>query len=362
MPNRVLIVRPSALGDVCRTVPVLASLKRAFPDAKIDWLVQDTFVPAIASHPDLNQALAFPRARLARWWRSPSAAAELLSYLGGLKRRRYDLVLDCQGLFRSGFLTFMTQAPVRIGFANARELGRFGVNRRVNAPRTNHAVDRMLALLHAAEVPVIKDMRLYSAASDRERIDQTLGVGSSTCAVLAPGSRWAGKLWPAARYAQLAERLLADSAFGVDRVVIVGSRGESDQYPVLIALAARDARVIDLSGKTSVGELLALIERARLVVGSDSAAVHMAVGFDRPLVALFGPTKPELVGPYQRADSVVQVVRPGDNFNHKDTTLGQAMMARISVEDAFACALAQITSRGAISRAWPRASSLRAGS
>src|SRR6266550_79225 len=96
-PERILIVRPSALGDVCRTVPVLASLKQGFPNAAIDWLVQDSFADAVRAHPDLNAVIEFPRTRFAAWWR-PSVAADVARWLHGLGRAKYDLVLDCQGL------------------------------------------------------------------------------------------------------------------------------------------------------------------------------------------------------------------------------------------------------------------------
>src|SRR5688572_7002593 len=101
-PARILIIRPSALGDVCRSVPVLASLRRAFPKSAIDWVVQDDFAAAISAHPALDETIRFPRARLANWWRNPRTAFEAVQWLMELKRRNYELVLDCQGLGRSG--------------------------------------------------------------------------------------------------------------------------------------------------------------------------------------------------------------------------------------------------------------------
>src|SRR5690349_568234 len=120
-PQRILIVRPSALGDVCRTVPVLVSLRSGFPRAKIDWLLQDTFADAVRAHPGLNSVIEFPRARFAAWWR-PSVAADLARWLRGLSRTGYDLVLDCQGLARSGFFSWCTRSARRVGYGDAAEL------------------------------------------------------------------------------------------------------------------------------------------------------------------------------------------------------------------------------------------------
>src|SRR5687767_11916318 len=97
-PRRILIIRPSALGDVARTVPALVSLKRAFPQSQIDWLVNDTFVDAIAHHPDLHEVVPFPRKRLSRFGWSPGATREGLRYFAELRRRGYDAVYDLQGL------------------------------------------------------------------------------------------------------------------------------------------------------------------------------------------------------------------------------------------------------------------------
>ena len=343
-PGRILIVRPSAFGDVCRTVPVLVSLKRAFPDAKIDWLVQDSFAPAIAHHPDLSRVLLFQRRRLGSW-HSPAIAGELWRFLRALRESRYDLVLDCQGLARSAFFTWSTRAPTRIGFANAGELGWLALTRRVPAPRTIHAVDRMLKLVEAAGCEAVRDLRLYSSPMDQSAVARLVGGAGTRYAVFAPTTRWAGKLWPGERFAGLAGRLLDDKAFGIEKIAVVGSGAERGQCAELLDLATRDARIVDLVGRTSAGELLALIEGSRLTVGSDSAAIHIAVGFSRPLVALFGPTLIDLVGPYGRAAHVVQQIVPGDTLDYKNEAAGRVLMNRITVESVLECAFSQVGER-----------------
>ena len=109
-PRRILIVRPSALGDVCRTVPVLASLRRAFPRACIDWLVQAQFAQAIAAHPALDGIVTFPRSQLAQWWHNPIVGFEMIRWFTSLARSGYELVVDCQALGRSGLITRITGA------------------------------------------------------------------------------------------------------------------------------------------------------------------------------------------------------------------------------------------------------------
>jgi heptosyltransferase I len=346
-PAHILIIRPSALGDVCRSVPVLVSLRRAFPSARIDWLVQDSFAPAIASHPALSNVVAFPRAKLREWYR-PSVAPELKRFLHDLGERKYDLVLDCQGLFRSGLFAMATKAARRVGFDNAAELGWLGLTERVHAPRSNHAVDRMLALAEHVGAKPVYDMRLYASPEDRTWAKSRFPGSADGYAVIAPMTRWPGKQWPLERFAELAGRLVSGDVPGVRRVVLVGSPSEREQSAELIEAFRGDARVTDLIGQTSVGQLMAIIESGTLLVGCDSAAVHMAVGFHRPFVALYGPTRVERVGPYGRSAHVVQRLIPGDSHDHKDAAAGQVMMNRIQVQDVIDCALTQIGPGGAI--------------
>lgn len=333
-PERVLLIRPSALGDVCRSVPVLASLRAAWPEARIDWLVNEAFAPAIAAHPALTEALPFARHAFGAWW-NPANAPAFFRWLGGLRRRRYDLVIDCQGLARSAMMTAATRAPVRVGYANAPEGAWLAYNHRKRVDRSLHAVDRMLKLLDPIGVPPVRDMRLYADESSRAAIDRRLGPLGDRLAVVAPTSRWPGKRWPEDRFADLTLALLGRGL--ADRVAVVGAPGEESQCPQLIALAARDDRVINLVGSCSVGELLAVIERSCLVIANDSAALHIAVGFDRPIVALYGPTDVSRVGPYERDHTVVQRIRAGDRLDHKSAD-NVELMRRITLDDAIGAA------------------------
>ena len=326
-PDRILIIRPSALGDVCRTVPVLVSLRRAYPSATIDWLVQDSFMDAVRGHPDLTEAVVFPRRALAR-----SAGRGLLlpslRWLGELKRRRYDLVIDCQGLARSGVFAWATRAPSRVGYSDARELGWLGVNKRHRVDGARHAVDRMLSLVESIGVEPVVDLRLHPPPEDRERVAADRELAGAGYAVIAPTSRWPAKRWPIDRFIEIAGAL---SARGLG-VAVVGSSGEREQCRALLNAAKTNDAIIDRVGRTSVGTLMAIIDGARLVIANDSAALHMAVGFDRPLVALYGPTRIECVGPYGRQADVIQHVSHDDRINHK-IAANVALMERITTSE-----------------------------
>ncbi len=354
-PKRILIVRPSALGDVCRTVPVLATLRRACPQATIDWVVQSEFAAAIESHPALDEAVTFPRQRFAPWWRSPAVAGELLRWFRGLAGRRYDVVYDCQGLGRSGLITWATRARRRVGLRSAREFGWLGCNVRHRPGPATHTVERMMRLLVAEDLEPVYDMTLYVAEGDRRwwggQRDE-LGVSPGGYAVLAPTSRWPSKRWPAANWSSLIGPLRQR---GFDRVVLVGARTERDQVrPLTAAHQLAGGGVIDLVGRTSLGQTMAVIAEAALVIANDSAPLHMAVGFGRPVIGLYGPTDPAAVGPYGAAGVVLRNYHPGsrETVNFKDARLGDRLMRLIRPADVLG-RLDEMFRRGGIAAANP---------
>lgn len=357
-PRRILLIRPSALGDVVRSVPVLVALRERFPDARIDWLVQDSFADAVAHHPALSPGgvVPFARKRFGKWW-NPAAAADLTAWLDHLHGSQYDLVIDAQGLLRSALFAGLTRAPVRIGYENVREVGAgaaLAYTHTVHAPGHWHAVDRMMALVAAfgrGASTTPPDMGLYAPPADVQAIDADTRF-AAPYAVLAPTTRWPAKQWPPERYIDLARDLLASRGGGgrVERIVLVGARGEESQCRALLDWAGSDPslkaadttsaqRVINLIGGTTLGSLMAIIRRCAILVGSDSAAVHIAVGFNRPLVALYGPTDVSRVGPYQREQDVLQHLLPGEPLQHKLPEPGRTQMARISTAEVVgACA------------------------
>jgi heptosyltransferase-1 len=328
-PQRILIVRPSALGDVCRTVPVLATLRRAWPRARIEWVVQEEFAAAIEPHPALDEAVRFPRQRFARWWRSPSVARALLRWFGDLRRRHYDLVVDCQGLGRSGLITWATRAPRRVGPRRARELGWLGYNVRHEVPTPAHTVRQMVSLLVAEGLEPVYDMRLYVSDPDRAWWTghrDALGVSAGAYAVLAPTSRWISKRWPQEFWSEIIGPLRDR---GLRHAVLTGAPAERAQVARIVD---RDPDVINLVGEVTLGQAIAVIAEAGLVIANDSAPLHMAVGLRRPCVGLYGPTDPATVGPWGADDAVVRgaddAARSRRRF--RDPRLGDALMRRIS--------------------------------
>ena len=339
MPSRILIIRPSSLGDVIRTVPALASLRLAYPQARIDWLVSGGFAAAIEHHPGLNTVVPFPRAVLGRQLKRGNIVGPALWARRTLRDPGYDLVVDYQGLFRSGLMARMSHSPRRVGYADARELGWLGYTERVKVAAPHH-VDRVLSLTGAAGGDTGYDPRLYPDARDQQVLADDRELGGARYVVLAPTTRGLGRAWPIDRYAALARQLLdRRGALSLDAVVVTGLTTEREYCKPLLDVPG----VVDRVGQTTVSSLMALIERAALVVCNDSAAMHMTVAFDRPLVALLGASNIEHAGPYRRRADVIQHRRPGEQVRHRDVPKASELMARITVDEVVAACEARLT-------------------
>jgi lipopolysaccharide heptosyltransferase I len=320
IPGRILLVKPSALGDVCRSMPILASLRAAFPAAKIDWLVQDDFEAAVRGHPAVRQVVVFPRRAWKRWW-MPGVVSQVRRFRGVLRGAGYDLVVDAQGLLRSGLFMHFTGAARRVGWKDAREWSWLAANERHVRRGGPDATEVMLALLEDAGIAPVRDARMHvhEDAMQAWRVRRAaMGIGDRYLA-LAPTSRWSSKRWPAARWRALAERLVVRG----ETVLMLGAPSEREQ--VRACMPRHGA--IDLCGALPLGEWFAALAGTAAVVANDSAAVHAAAALGRPLVGIYGATDPAAVGPYQRAESVVAPpgVAPRDPHAYRDARLVQRM-------------------------------------
>jgi len=308
-PRRILIIKPSALGDVVHTLPVLSLLRRRWPQAHIAWLVGSAFAGLLRGHRQLDEILSFDRQRFGSGWRDISTAAELARFLRQLRDRRFDLVIDLQGLLRSGLLSALSGAAVRVGFSNARELSPLFYTHHVPIDSMEqHAIDRYLCITEAlgcGRTPIEFDFSI--GAAERAQVQTLLG-DRGPFAVLLPGTNWPTKRWPADRFAELVGPLRRD--LGLLSILAGGADAVPIAREICRLAPDGDCGPLDLTGRTSLRQLVALLERATLVIANDSGPMHIAAALARPLVTIFGPTNPIRTGPYRRPDSVVRVQIP----------------------------------------------------
>jgi len=300
VPRRVLIVKPSALGDVVTAVPVLRALKRTYPQVHTAWLVSDACAPLIAHDSQLDEAVPFERRRLGRAWRSRSGARTLWRLLRSLRRGEYDWVIDLQGLLRSGLLTAATRAPLRAGFAEGREGSWLFYTRPVSVT-AQHTVQRNLDLAAVLGLDARgDDMTLEISQTARafaKRFRQQAGLAEGGYVACVPRTRWQSKQYPARHWRRAVATLREDIP-----IVLLGSDGDRD---MCAHIADGQTGVVDLAGQTSVAEMVAVIAGAAGVLCRDSAAKFIAPAVGVDVVTLSGPTKTERTGPYRMGRAVV---------------------------------------------------------
>lgn len=293
-PRRVLIIKPSSLGDVVTAVPVLRGLRRTFPHVHITWLVAKSCAELIAHDPDLNEILLFDRKLLGQAWRSPAAAKALRQLVSTLRNGQFDWVIDLQGLLRSGLLTAATRAPVRCGFDDAREGAPGFYTHRVAAVGP-HTVDQNIELARFLNVdarPVDLSLAVAPAAGQFAR--DFLGAHTLTqkgYLVCVPPTRWPTKVYPVRHW----RTVLAQLACRIP-VVLIGSPAERDLcHQVAQGLPGQ---IINAAGQTSVAQMVALIASAAGVICSDSSANFIGPALGVSVVTLIGPTLLNRTGPY----------------------------------------------------------------
>jgi lipopolysaccharide heptosyltransferase I len=307
----ILIIKPSSLGDIVHALPVLAAVRQAHPEARVAWIVNNGFAPLLECHPLLSEVIRFDRDHFGRMWRSPRAFVDFWQFVASVRRKRFDLVIDLQGLIRSGLLSFFSGARQRIGFADAREGAWLFYSQRVRCPPTvGHAVEKNLAVARTLGAAVDEPefplglMPAERSAAQRLLTEAAGELPDSFTAVI-PGARWETKRWPAERIAALIDRMQAE---GLPRCVLLG--GPGDRAFADRVVAACRSGVVDLVGRTGLRELTALIDLADRVVCHDSGPMHIAAALGKPTVAIFGPTSPARTGPY--SGNAVVVAHPVD--------------------------------------------------
>lgn len=295
-PRRILLVKPSAIGDVVHALPVLNLVRKKWPAAHITWVVAPECAGIIEGHPQLDAIIRFDRKGFSKAWRSARALGSLVSFVQDFRKREFDLVIDLQGLLRSGLMTGLTHAPVRIGLSDAREGAPAFYTHVVNtAPVERHAIERYLCVTEAlgcGRGPV--EFIFPTTDEDRRAI---AAQAPGRYAALFPGTNWPTKRWPAERFAAVVGPLR--ERFGLASVA-AGAPSERE-------LCKQVRADVNLAGRTTLRQLVALIEGAELIIANDSAPMHIAAALGKPLVAPFGPTNPVRTGPYGRMPSVIRL-------------------------------------------------------
>lgn len=293
----VLIIKPSSLGDILNGLQVAETIKTGRPDVRISWVVADAFESVIRDAVTVDRHFVFPRR---------GGVSGYATLVRALRRERFDIVLDMQGLARSGLLTAITRSPRKVGRTDAREGAGLFYHERVPLPEgrwREHSVAILLEFCRVFALP----SRLAGAVRFRAPAEFRFGAlfapRSGVGPVLMfPDSRGSDREWPG--FARLTERFLA--AHPTARVVWAGQKKE------LPTPRADPARFHSLMGQTTLSDAIAMVGRASLVVANDSGPMHVAAALGVPTLSLFGPTTASMRAPFPPGEGAHRFLEASD--------------------------------------------------
>ncbi len=297
MPERIAIVRLSAIGDVVHGLPLAGSLRRTRPHAEITWITQSGPAPLLEGHPWIDRVLLYPRHS------GPTASAR---FVVGLPREKFDLAIDLQGNLKSGLVLAGTGAPRRIGLARAEyreRLGSFAATEHAAPADGPHSVDRTLALArHTGDGEPAAEYGLFPTESERRAAEVDLAGLTGPVVAVSVGAGEDVREWSDGRYVDAIRRL---AERGATPLLLAGPahRERCERLAEETGAAARPGTT-DLRGLLAHLSVLAASGSA-VLLACDSAPLHLAVAVGLPVVALSGPQDPSRTGPYGARDSAV---------------------------------------------------------
>lgn len=304
-PNKeyrnILLIKMSSLGDVIHTLPFVHELRKLYPKAKITWLVHPQFGSFIPMQ-IVDEVIYFDKVA----FNKESIFAELKDIFAMRKllhSKHFDLVLDLQGLFKSAVLAAISGCSNRLGYAEMRE-GSGLVSKAIAGPHVHdHVIERYLdvarylgAKVESVEFP-LPDLQ-EEEKSVAEKLQAKGCIGDYV--VIVPGARWETKCWPVEQYAELVKKIVSDGKYAV----LAGGPDDMDKGAKIAALV-NDEKVIDLTGQTSLKELVALIKNCHVYISADTGPLHFAAALKKLLVCMYGPTKADRTGPYGGANQTI---------------------------------------------------------
>jgi len=335
----ILIIKLSAIGDVIHTIPSLIALRKAYPNANISWVIEETASPIVKENPYIDTLIISRRKtwaeNLKKGKHLPETFREIRMFIRKLRQRPYDIVIDFNGLLKSALLVFISRSHRKIGYDSFQELSGLFYNEKIYENMDIHAVDRYLDFVRYLGIECDNpEFLLPVSQTERETVDKLLfnaGFSRNKKFIAISPMSFAGetRLWYEDRFATLADRIIKELK---TEVVFTGNRsgGMIDRINSMMTNKA-----LNLEGKTSLLELAHLYKQAKLLITPDSGPMHIAAAVGTPVIALFAPSAFWRTGPYGPSHTIISVNLPcSPCFLKKCPT--KKCMEDISVDHVFA--------------------------
>lgn len=336
---KVLILKPSSLGDVVQALPVLRMIKRHRPGAKVYWWISTELAPLLENDPDLEGIIPFDRREAS----NPFFWPELFLHVRQMRNLKFDYVLDLQSLARSAVVAWFANGATTIGLDDPREAAPTFFD--LALPRLSwntHAVDWYLSALKPLDIPICWDFSWFPPRPEVQHRVAERFPRLTPRVVLIPGARWENKRWPLEYFLELTRLLLRHNQHL--QVTVLGSK--SDLATGLALKRISPERVQDLTGRTTLPEMIEVLRETEVAVTNDTGPMHIAAALGTPLVPIFGPTSPSRTGPFGQVDQALRHKLPCvpcmSSRCHVDPPL--ACLTGVAPAQVFAATIARLPS------------------
>ena len=341
-PEKILIIRLSAIGDVVHVLPALRLLRSHFPESKIAWLVEDKASDILTGHPDIDEVVIFPRKK---WQRdilkinkTLNALSDIISFYKRLRSEHYDLIIDFQGNLKSGIMNLITGPGKRVGFGKGycKEFNYLTTQYQAfPSEKTMHRIDKNLFLLkelgvengfQRPKLPVFRPDKKYISKFVKTDTNPSFPI-----IIIHPGTSKFGsyKQWSPLNYA-----LLADMILETYEANVVFTWGPYEFSVVKEIVGNMKHKALPACETRTIKQLIELIRHARLFIGGDTGPLHIASILDIPVVGIYGPKDPEIYGPYN--DKAIIIKKDVPCSPCRKRTCGDPIcMSSILPEDVF---------------------------
>src|ERR1041385_857045 len=303
---KILIVRLGAMGDVLHALPAATAIRAALPNVTLGWLVEERWSELLTAQvrkaspsgispqkPFVNNIHTLDTRRWRQHFFRPSATAEIFGALKRVKKIEYDFALDFQGAIKSGIFAKLGGAKILAGYVDPRESATRYFYRKILRRQGEHVIEQNLSLASEALQPLLggRDLKLLAPqlpvdpTAEAWADSEITRLGIASYAIVNPGAGWGAKQWPAERYGEVAKALAVHNI----KTLVNASPEESTLAQAVVKASGGNAFEL----RCTIGHLIALTRRARILIGGDTGPLHLAAALEIPVVGLYGPTDPD---------------------------------------------------------------------
>ncbi|MBU1233350.1 MAG: lipopolysaccharide heptosyltransferase II [Proteobacteria bacterium] len=297
-PVKILIIKPSALGDIVHSLPFLAAVHKRYPEAEIHWVVAKGLHTFLEGHPLIERLWIMNKDGWKKISRIRQTLPEIKRFWKGLRAEHFDISVDLSGLLRSGLITWAAGARCKLGFSDSDEGSPFFYTHKIQGGDQIHAIDRYLKLARLLDCDTSQIEYPFPPLPAVSELSASL---PAEFCIMAPSAGKEANRWPAERFGQLAAKLPLPT-------VVISS--PADSHIVEEVVATSNGKAINLAGQTGLKELVSLIAKARFFICNDTGPMHIAAALDVPVFALFGPANPVRTGPYGTSHTIIRETLP----------------------------------------------------